>query len=256
MLRRPHCCALIIGVALLLLALMLAVRVQLNHSRAYPGNTVRVAQAITRLEGGCLTCHHGVAESRLVVANEIAFPQFFGKAQVVVAPAGSLQTAVDTQLRDLGQRILALPASDEGPQADVVQAFAQVVDDTRTLAADAVPQVILGRIAAVETLLRHLENKASPYQVSRAGGPPVRLGSIPALATTLPLPVLHHHPVQKTVLDTGVVRSIADAHAYRMTVEVAYAVLRRGPPENSVAGIPDSVWSWRLLPRGMQSPFL
>jgi type II secretory pathway pseudopilin PulG len=65
----------VIGVLLVLLALVLVVRVQFATSDKQAYQALRVAQAVTHLEGGCLTCHSMLARTPPSAFPAIAHPQ-------------------------------------------------------------------------------------------------------------------------------------------------------------------------------------
>lgn len=253
MLRRPHCCVFLFGMLLVLMALVASVRVEFAAgatSSAVPA--VHVAQA--RLEDGCLTCHSAASGARITRQPDTVSHTPLGD-RLAAATEIPLQQTVDSYLYDLGQRILALPESGASDQEQVAQAFVQVVDATRALDKNVDSQAISGRIAAVESLLRHLENQASPYQVGRADGSPNQPAFVAVVSSAAsPVAVLYQ---SRVVLDAGGgdAWALFNADSHLMPFEVAYAVLRRGPPEGAAAL--DSVWPGRLLSRDdMQSPFI
>ena len=242
MLKQLHRCAFILGALLVLLAFVLVARVQFATSHQHAYQTLRVAQAVTHLEGGCLTCHSMLARTPPSVFPAIAHPQIDHSDWRLLADFATTTAAphatVDAQLLTVGKRILALPDYDDGRQDEVIAAFLQTYDEIRTITTDLNPQVMQGvlwRIDGIETLLQLLENQASPHKWDREDSTQFQanltiLNSAPVLPATA---VLHHGlPLGDAVADRWTVHE--EAYQFVMPLEIVFATQRRGPPVGDV----------------------
>ena len=230
MFKRPHCCAFVIGASLLLLALVVGIQSAQHPARA--DQTVRVAQTVVSLHGGCLTCHTATA-TRLDLRHDQPDPE---------SPAvAALQRSVDERLADLGQHILALPENTPRPN-DVAVAFLQAYETTRTIT---VESQAVWHIHSVERLLQDVINQASPYQVRRQDSARFQPDST-ALTSGPPISPAHVALYQGVpVGEIAAARwAIPDTDQWVMPLEHVFAAHRRGPPAGLFL---DSVWHGRLL---------
>lgn len=251
-----------LGFLLLLLAVALVVRTDSTARTARAHESLVVAQAITRLESGCVTCHGtevdslAAAESALVL-NPPDQVDDSGSVSSDTPYIVLLQAEVDAQLLDLGRRILALPDEPGPAQDDVVDAFRHLYDETHSATSDSdlrVMQRALWRLNDIDALLRVVENQASRDKWQRQDNTPSNTYSAAATNTPGTAPTAVYHAgtaILDGVLDS---RSVGDSYQFVVPVEIAFATHRRGPPS---ALFLDSVWYGRLLsPDDMQSPFI
>jgi hypothetical protein len=232
--RRLHCCIFLIGVSLLLLALALIVRVDFAASQAQTHPTVRVAQVVTVLGDGCLSCHVAPQNTPQWAYGSNHRPNQPSLLHPVSQQASSraMQANVDTQLHDLGQRILALPELNTPAQTEVTEAFLLAYHETRNITADPTSPAssyALWRMGAIEQLLQLLENQASPYRWTTSDSKLVK-----STAAVLSSPV----SVSAAVLCYGTMLGDAESdycvlcETYQpvMPSEPGSMASRRGPP--------------------------
>ena len=128
--RSCRCVFLITGALMLLLALVLALNIDFDTTptQAYQVQRAQVAQAVNRLETGCLTCHELVnaipSNKRVDTLVELASlgpnnQSTRAKKQAATAPL--LHAQLNTQLIETGQRILKLPNA-QAQRAETVMA--------------------------------------------------------------------------------------------------------------------------------------
>jgi hypothetical protein len=234
MLKRLHCCAFLIGASLLMLALVVGLRSAQHPARA--SQTVRVAQTVADLQGGCLTCHTSQADTTLDL-HHYPVDQPVQEPPVVAA----LQSTVDDQLADLGQRILALP-DNTARQDEVANAFLQAYDVTRNITAES---LAVWHIHSVERLLQDLINQASPYRMTRQDSTRFQPDSTALNSGAPASPVYAALSQGVPIGESAAARwAIPDTHQWVMPLEHVFAAHRRGPPAGLFL---DSVWHGRLL---------
>lgn len=253
MMKRPHCCALMIGVALLIAAVLLALRVErsLDDFAAPAPQMADVVTAVNQLEGGCLTCHTTLTQTDTLSHPAVDRPVAPIRAREMTlthaATEPPVQAVIDARLHDLGQRILIYADQPDRVTAEAVQTYLHTYRATRNLSpspdASTLHRIELD-LAAVEALLLEVENAVNPVRLAANDGPPKGDAS---LAAPVPPGVTSVAFWQAGItLDTspGQARMAAAPHQLTMSFEVVYAVLRRGPPAPDSI---DSVWSKRLL---------
>ena len=252
MAKQTHCCAFMLGFLLLLLAVALVVRTDSTASYARAQQPLYVAQAVTHLEGGCLTCHSTLVESPSVTDSAFVLHSA-GQVDDTHSISSDtpyimlLQAEVDAQLLDLGKRILALPDKGGPDQDDAVDAFRQLYDETRDTTADSTPLVMqqtLWRLNDIDALLRVVENQTNPNKWQHQDNKPVKGYS--AVATSMPGTPVSAVLRAGTLISDGALdtRTVGDSYQFAVPVEIAFATLRRGPPSELFS---DSVWYGRLL---------
>jgi hypothetical protein len=245
MFKRPHCCAFLFGASLVFLALVLAVRVQRMPQHSHAAQTQRVAEAVTHLQNGCLTCHqvHSLAAVAFTPALTHAFDDQtdWQTVRLAVTPIQP-QARAQERLIDLGQRLLTLPEN-----AQAADAFLRTVNAVQ--AADGRDPVAMQRLFVhidhLEALLHVLENQASPYQVKTQDS-----RSLPAhvaVVSSTPgstLAALVAEPVRVIAAGSDTAQVQADPRQYVRALEIVFASQRHGPPAGASF---DSGWSGRLL---------
>ncbi|MBN1565322.1 MAG: hypothetical protein JXA10_15865 [Anaerolineae bacterium] len=262
MLRRYCRCAfLITGVLMVLLAVGLALSIELDVSQVSAPQVERayVAQAVNQLENGCLTCHDLVNTAPQIEA--VALVGLFDSDQryerlAVQTPeisgattvSRSLPTQFNTRLLDMGQRILNLPDMQSQRLGTVVDDYIYTYDlytaYAQTGAAGGEPvrdhliRQALGQLDAIEHLLNILEHQAAPYHVVRQDNQltmrtsPAALYTLTTLTTAPGVAVLVE---SVSVSDSGPMQfARLDVTQLAMPQEIVFATHRRGPPASVV----------------------
>jgi hypothetical protein len=238
MFRRPHYCAFIFGAVLVLLAIVLVVNIEstTSHSLSHQVHRARVAQAVSYLESGCLTCHASVNTPQLM---EHAYTSVLDHTQndeqtpvngyMPVSISGEttaqLQNQVNTQLIEMGQRILNLPRLRDQRAEAVVEEYLHVYEQTRET--PSVSHWALWRLDGIESLLRILENQASPYQLVRQDTQPDQPDTA-GLLTLAPMPnaaVVTHYVLVGEIIRAPSARP--DAAQFAMPQDIVHATRRR-----------------------------
>lgn len=221
MLRRPHCCAFLIGTVLVLLAVLALVRTdRVSHHRPAP-DPARLALAVAHLNSACLTCHSDLsAGPDLVPPAQVARPAADWLAAAARQPEASTQTtpllavsaadspsstrapavASDPRLLDLGWRLLSLPPGQQARAGAVIDSFvllasAQHSSNTAYAAgaqfaraasvdSSAAPEdsaALSALLADLEAAVRDLEHRAAPEQWTAAAVCPLDGQALAAL---------------------------------------------------------------------------
>lgn len=281
MIKRPHCCAFILGTALVLLAALLVLRVHSGPDQR-AANTAHLAQAVSRLDGGCAICHSAsTGAPRLVTARAFPAPQVFAAPQtqpvvqtarflpgsnasswsdLPVSTSVSVQNTapsrIDAALLDLGWRLLSLPDREQARAGDAISAYVALVDATRARSdlnpgGSALAQWSTSEESAflqirhLAAWIRALEQRAQPVQWDRPSAlscPPIT-AAIPHAPLTLPL--LLDLPAHWDM--TRAVSWIAsEPPDLGLAYEVIFGTQRRGPPADAAfVSILDSVLGMR-----------
>lgn len=250
MAKRPHCCALLLGASLILLAMVLAVRVQRAAHSPRAAQTARVAEGVTHLQAGCLTCHQLPPLSAVAftapLTHAFAEQPDWQTVRLAVSPVTPQAHAQD-RLIDLGQRLLALPENLAGHQDQAAKSFLQAVDAVQSAGKldPAAMQRLFVHLDQLEALLQALETQASPYQWKtqphRVLPVQVTLGNNPHGASSA---VLLAGPVRLIAATADPARVPDDPRLYVRPLEIVFASERHGPPAGRFL---DSAWSGRLL---------
>jgi ABC-type nickel/cobalt efflux system permease component RcnA len=219
-----------IGILLVLVGVGVFVQVKSALDTRLAQQNLRVAEAVSQLEG-CASCHEVTNQSsvvlpsleRVVSHTLIALPE--AKPQVRGI------TPVEARLVDAGQRILALSASDHTPQVSATaDSFLRIFEQSRTTSSPAADQ--LTALDVLEYWIQNLEHQAqttrwnvhASEQTQTAAAwmtaVPVSSGFTAALSPCL---------AALTVL-VGCLAMVQDDAAYRRLDEVILGVHRRGPP--------------------------
>ena len=234
-----RCAFLVIGALMLLLALALALNIEFGAAQAQTHQVQRahVAQAVSRLENGCLTCHD-LVNARPPTDQVYTLVKLFDPAQnnrqtALQISEISSETAtfsLNTQLIETGQRILDLPdAQIQGTEA-VIEDYLHVYALTSTAPSEQITQWAIWQLDEIETLLRILENQASPYQLARQENRPTPSSSIALQTlTTAPNVALVMQSISMgDVVQVTVTRP--ETAPLAMPLEIVYATHHRGPP--------------------------
>jgi ABC-type nickel/cobalt efflux system permease component RcnA len=219
-----------IGILLVLVGVGVFVQVKSAHDTRLAQQDLRVAEAVSQLEG-CVTCHDVTNQSsvallsseRVVSHTPIALPEARPQVRAV--------TPVQARLIDAGQRILALSASDHTPQVSAAaDSFLRIYEQSRTASSPTADQ--LTALDVLDYWLQNLEHRAqttrwnvhASEQTQTAAAwmtaVPVSSGFTAALSPCL---------AALTVL-VGRSAIVQDDAAYRRLDAVVLGVHRRGPP--------------------------
>jgi hypothetical protein len=232
---------------LVLLAVVLVVHfdVTTSHAQAHQYQRARIAQSVSQLNKGCLTCHAIVNDTpqiELGYAPVRSPDRPWQEASEAQAPAAAsvslLQDQLNTQLITTGQRILNLPDRRTQRSEMIVTDYLRVFEMASAARDPQSVQLALGRLDGIEHDLRVLEHQASPYQLIRQS---IRHDqpNLTALQTLTTIPgVAIVTPVQAITEVAFVAFSRPDAVQFAMPQVIVSAICRRGPP---VATFLDSV---------------
>lgn len=264
MFKHLRYCALLLGFLLILLAVGLAVRVQVTVTSTPSSNLARaeVAQAVSELQGGCQTCHTTLngtlAEAPAVESTfirpvkHVLSPHSQPEQKQPIAFANA---QVNTQLVDLGQRILDLPHTVDQGVAQVSGEFLQVYEQALTTSNQIVVPDILHQIDGIENLLRTLENQALPHTLKNndlSPSPAKTIDQHHAPSGTGIIGLTHYTLMNTMEHDQG---HLPDLTPRSLPQDFVLTTRRRGPPV--IAGaLLDSVCNGRLSSTNGQSPFI
>jgi len=242
---KAHYGALVIGGALLLVALLALAHAGRAGDRTPAQETyARVLDTVTR-RGGCPTCHTaparqepGAARAVLVSApvhRTIELPE--------ARPAVETQAAqVSERLVTVGQRLLdALPSGDARAE-QAAKDYLAVVEEVSADGSPAALPTALERLAQLEAILRVLEREAGATTFWRANESPAASAGAATVALTSAPPLAALSGVGLVALvaaHTGELRTSGAVDP--VPAQVAFAVLRRGPPALATTAIPNSV---------------
>jgi cytochrome c553 len=219
-----------IGILLVLVGVGVFVQVTSAHDTRLAQQDLRVAEAVSQLEG-CATCHELTNQTSVVLPG---LERVLSHTLIALPEAGPqvrTVTPVEARLADAGQRILALSASNHTPQVSAAaNSFLHIYEQNRHASSPTADQ--LTALDSLEYWLQNLEHQAqttrwnvhSSEQTQTAAAwltvVPVSSGFSAALSPRL------------TTLTVLVGRSavVQDGAAYRRLDEVILGVRRRGPP--------------------------
>ncbi len=275
MLRRPHCCAFLIGTILVLLAVLTLVRADRAPRHRPAPDSARLALAVAHLNSACLTCHSDLsAGSEPVPVAQAARPSADWLAVAtrqpetsartaflpVISPAGSASRtrapviASDPRLLDLGWRLLSLPPGQQARAGAVIDSFVMLASvphssnaaypagahsmriDSAAVPGD--PATLAVLLADLEAAVRDLEHRAAPEQWTAVTVCPLGGQALAALQQ-----VPHLLPVSG-MPETGVIPVRVAAEAWTvietphlgLPYEIIFGTQRRGPPGDVLAG--------------------
>ena len=167
MLKQAHRWAFWVGVLMVFLAVTLFLLVEQTSSRENPHQRLRVLQAVVDREG-CLTCHTSTVGDLVLTSasgiDAVYHTEIYLPDASVEPTAEPLERRVDTQLVNLGQRILDVPATSSPLAATVVDGFLRADEQARASSDQAALLSTLQRLEQLEQLLRILEGQAQPNQ--------------------------------------------------------------------------------------------
>jgi len=254
MLKQLYGWVLLFGSVMVLLAVALLVHSHTAAAQTSIPSRLHVQDAVTHLEK-CLTCHS--SELALTVYQPVNLHKLSEiQAQPVdvaeLPELNQLQAEVDSQLVDLGHRILDLPETDSQAYQAVAENFLQVYGKTR-LETDR--DTLLGALHSLSELeyrLRLLEHQASPDQWDVVSEAPIK--GLLAMALSSPPALLYGVLASWTPLIYPNIeyRSYHTDTAFEIPSLVRFAVHRRGPPEDLHM---ESILPGRLPSLDGQSPF-
>ncbi len=242
MVRRPHYCVFFIGALLVLLAVVLVVWLDstASHAQAHQVQRARIAQAVSLLESGCLTCHAAVntmPQIERTYALALHHTQSGEPSPIngyMPIPGGTTitqnQALVMTRLIETGQRILDLPPTQDQHAAAMIEDYLHVYALASATPSEQTAQWALSRLDGLGELLRTLENQMSPYQLARQENPPDHTGSAVLLPhTTAPGVAMVTQPLSMgEVVQVSFMRP--DGVQFVLPQNVVYTTHRRGPP--------------------------
>ena len=262
--RRPHCCAALVGLALLLLAVVVSLRLHTGTTTdRLPTRQalVNVQDAVIQLEGGCLTCHLtlndparndslAVVHSAPVQDAVTPYEQMVYNRADIPSPS---QAEIDEQLHDLGQDILTYAAYSQGDEREIAEAFLATYHATRdlnpTIKASSVRRIQV-EIDTIRDMLRDPEHQANPYHMAKRTVTQTDV-STAVIMPTSSAPTLAALLQQASILPVSVDSwaSFENSPAL-LPVDTGFAMHRRGPPSDAYS---DSVWT-RRLPSSSDGP--
>jgi len=251
--KRSHGWFLLLGGLLLAAALLLALRVTRAPGAAQAGQTLRLEQAVTELEGGCLACHRTLtappAALRIAPAAGAVSPfDVQPPRPAETASPSSQPVALQAPLRDLGQRLLTVPAVNPAARSAAVDAYLEVYGAARAAGprASAVERgALLGRLAALERAVRDLEQRANPVRFTRASSSEIApVAAAPGAPPQAPVFALALALLLGALLPPRAWTRLAAVVSAAPSFGVLFAAHRRGPPLGGAHL--ESVWSGRL----------
>jgi ABC-type nickel/cobalt efflux system permease component RcnA len=220
-----------IGILLVLVGVGVFVQVKSAHDTRLAQQDLRVAEAVSQLEG-CATCHEVTNQSsvvlpsleRVVSHTLIALPE--AKPQVREV------TPVEARLVDAGQRILALSAWDHTPQVSAAaDSFLRIYEQNRTASSPAAD-----RLTALDVLdywLQNLEHQAQTTRWNVHASEQTQTAA--AWMTAVPVSSSGFTAALSPCLAAlmvlvGCSAVVRDNATYRRLDAVVLGVHRRGPP--------------------------
>ncbi len=227
--RKLHYPAIMLGALLLLLAVVIAMRLDTTADHSLIEQRTAVVETVSHLENGCLTCHQSTVAHSLV--TEVSYSIERRSFTHPETHSSSLQAGIDSQLGNLGQRVLALPITG---QKLALGAFLTTYQQTRQVTSENV-SASLSLIDSLKVMLRDLENQTNPNQIRRAESKPFQ--SSLSAAVVVPSGVstaLAYQVVPLGIVVLGRWMLVHDAYEFVMPREIVFAVHRRGPPSDSV----------------------
>lgn len=237
--RFCRCAFLIVGALMLLLAVGLALNIDYDatQTQAYQIQRADVAQAVSRLESGCLTCHElanaNPSGARVYTPVELLDPRQNYQPMIAseqASIASPVRNQLHTHLIETGQRILNLPDVRDQRVGTVMEDYLHVFAQASTARSEQTTQWALWQLDEIETLLGLLENQALPYQLVRQENPLTQPNSavLHTLTTAPKVAVVAHSVSMGDVVQIIVTRP--ESAPLAMPFEVVYATHRRGPP--------------------------
>jgi hypothetical protein len=242
--------------ALLILAAALMV-VQYDHQHARTAQHMRLAQAVSDLDG-CLTCHVAPAQAKVVPVSDEAHNDLLLATLVqpanethdaTLAAAQDLTSEINTELRTIGHRLLDLPDAQARQATAMIDAYLTVYDTVRADHASYSTDTLLATLTEIEVALRTLEYDAQGGHWNAPDAPESQpdlmlaaslvQGSPPPVAWTTAITLEQNVSTQITVADTATIR---------ITPALAYALLRRGPPAAYAHDFTTTLVAGRRLP--------
>jgi ABC-type nickel/cobalt efflux system permease component RcnA len=222
-----------IGILLVLVGVGVFVQVTSAHDARLAQQNLRVAQAVSQLEG-CATCHEltnqtSVVSSglaRTVSHTLIALPE--AKPQVRTA------TPVEARLADAGQRILALSASDYTPQVGAAaDSFLRIYEQNRAASNSTADQ--LTALDSLEYWLQNLEHQAQTarWNVHSSEQTQTTAAWLTAVPVSSGFTAALSPCLAALMVLAGCSVVVRDGAASRQLDEVILGVHRRGPPADA-----------------------
>jgi hypothetical protein len=239
MFRHPHRCAFVIGALLVLLAAVLVVHFDFttSHAQAHQYQRARIAQSVSQLNNGCLTCHAIVNDAPQIELgySPVRSPdrpwQEANEAQApTIASVSLLQDQLNSQLITTGQRILNLPDRRTQRSEMIVTDYLRVYEMASAARDPQSVQLALGRLDGIEHDLRVLEHQASPFQLVRQH---IRhdQANPTALQTLTTMPGVAIVTPGQTIGEVAFVAfARPDTVQFAMPQAIVSAIYRRGPP--------------------------
>ncbi len=248
--------ALPLGAALLLLALIMLAEGRTDTSGRGTVLRWRLESSLAR-QGGCLSCHVLPASGPPDAADlALAGAQHDPIALPEARPSTPSPRAItlDARLRDVGARLLSLPINDHAQVQAAAEQYLAVLEGARGERTVSALQT-LRDLAAVEALVRALENQASPHQVRVRPGTP---DDAPPAAPPGYGPPLLDARLPGWLLEgiVGAARPVALLALVTLPALAVVLVKRRGPPV--CAATPEFGWEGRSPLHGLGGglPFL
>lgn len=231
-------CGVLAGALLIVLAALLLLQIDQPYASAQHAQRARLVSTLARLEG-CQTCHAAAPQAVRLIAPELTVDTLRAVALAEVPPSSSsplsgadrLPTELHAQLVHVGQRLLALPASDDVRTRATVEAYVQIAQAALDGPAQAEWGSMWAALQAIALAVRDLENAAAPVQwrAVASGAQSSPTGALPALPlTSVPAAVIGVWALVRLLRSSAgcALRRVCA----RLPREIVYAVRRRGPP--------------------------
>ncbi len=258
MTKRFFICAGVCGALLVLLALTLIVQYDLRQPSGYTAQSLQLVKTVRDLDE-CLTCHAAPAGAETV--RRAAHTQIVFALTHNPMPASTdvfAHTTSDSEqlvlvpelgmkLRDIGHRLLDLPVAQAQQATGLIDGYLAVYDVA--LAADTTSNTsdLLAALVDIEQALRTLEHQAHAEHLAAHHAPEAQ----PALALMAsvhgPSPLVAWTVIPAVSQITRVQAVLGSDGVVDVMPALAYAVLRRGPPEAHMACDPNIVAGRRLF---------
>jgi hypothetical protein len=239
MFRRIHYCVFIIGAVLLLLAVV-SFDSPTSQTPEHQVQRAYVAQAVSRLESACRTCHSSANTTpqfeRVYALVEWSDRDLGGGQTPIYIPSNSPgntvsllpQERLNAQLVETGQRLLNLPQVRDQRAETVVEDFLHIYAVASAGPDYHAAQWAFWQLDGIESLLRILENQASPYRLARQDNPLTHNGAVHTLATAPGVALMMPNVSMGDVIQQNGVR--LDTIPFAMPQEIVCTTHRRGPP--------------------------
>lgn len=241
--RYSYILGLLVGAALLLVALALLIAPDRAAAPPTLDDRLRVGEALADLTP-CLTCHSAYGSSQPVrdwavvrhAPLDIAPETDANAGAFIESTTQTLKRQLDAELVDQGRRLLLLPETEAGREAyaAAVDDFLTVYEETRGPASRASLLHSLDLLRDVDRGLLALEHQAQPVKLARgmSAAPPCEMLAAQTVPPPVPVAVPDNLACAELPSRAAAEARLEPAPAPSMSVVLVH---RRGPPSVEAA---------------------